>query len=357
VGHGETYRHPEDLLWWSKGGVLRGESPARIAFLRRVLEEGPEEGFEPLGDGVGGRPGEQYLHYFPAEAPATLDLTLPAGVRFEVDVLDTWEMTIARRPGTCVETCRVELPRRPQVAVRLRRVGFVVPAEPVAVSWPGELFLDRAVVALSHPEHPRIHYTLDGSAPTADSPRYREPIVVSGEGATVRAVALDAEGLASTPVTRVLRRATPRPSRPGRPARPGLRVRVYEGRWTRLPDFEALVPLRTAARPGFDLAARPAADDFGLVFEGFVNAPADGLYTFTTTSDDGTRLLVGGQLVVDNDGEHAPQAASGEIALARGWHALRLEFFEARGGEALLVEWQRPGRPREPIPADRLRHD
>ena len=356
VGHGETYRRPDDVLWWAKGGVLRGQSPARIAFLKRVLDEGPEEGFEPLGDGVGGRAGEQYLHYFGAQAPATLDLTLPAGVRFEVDVLDTWEMTRARQPGTCVETCHLELPRRPQMAVRLRRVGFVIPAEPVTVSWPGELFLGQAVVALSHPEHQRIHYTLDGSAPTPDSPRYEKPIVVSGEGATLRALSLDAEGLASAPVTRVLRRTVPRPSRPGRPASPGLRVRVYEGQWTRLPDIEALVPLRTAVTPGLDLAARPGADDFGLVFEGFVNVPADDIYTFTTISDDGTRLFIDGQLVVDNDGQHAPQAASGEIALARGWHALRLEFFEARGGEALSVEWQRPGRPREPIQEGRLRH-
>jgi hypothetical protein len=39
---------------------------------------------EPLGDGVGGRAGGQYLRYFGAEAPATLDLTLPAGARFGV---------------------------------------------------------------------------------------------------------------------------------------------------------------------------------------------------------------------------------------------------------------------------------
>ena len=39
VGHGETYLHPQDVLWWSKGGVLHGQSPARIAFLRRILEE------------------------------------------------------------------------------------------------------------------------------------------------------------------------------------------------------------------------------------------------------------------------------------------------------------------------------
>jgi hypothetical protein len=35
VGHGETYQHPEDLLWWSKGGVLHGTSPQRIAWLKK----------------------------------------------------------------------------------------------------------------------------------------------------------------------------------------------------------------------------------------------------------------------------------------------------------------------------------
>jgi hypothetical protein len=36
VGHGETYNHPEDILWWSKGGALHGESPARIAFYKKI---------------------------------------------------------------------------------------------------------------------------------------------------------------------------------------------------------------------------------------------------------------------------------------------------------------------------------
>ena len=48
VGHGETYLHPNDVLWWSKGGVLRGQSPPRIAFLREMLETAPAEGVEPI---------------------------------------------------------------------------------------------------------------------------------------------------------------------------------------------------------------------------------------------------------------------------------------------------------------------
>ena len=48
VGHGETYLDPQDILWWSKGGLLHGESPQRIAFLRKILEDSPESGLVPL---------------------------------------------------------------------------------------------------------------------------------------------------------------------------------------------------------------------------------------------------------------------------------------------------------------------
>ncbi|MBO9598251.1 MAG: DUF5060 domain-containing protein, partial [Cohnella sp.] len=48
VGHGETYVHAQEVLWWSKGGVLHGTSPARIAFLRRLMEEGPADGWNPI---------------------------------------------------------------------------------------------------------------------------------------------------------------------------------------------------------------------------------------------------------------------------------------------------------------------
>ena len=47
-GHGECYLHPHDMLWWSKGGVLHGQSPARIAFLRDILATSPADGIEPI---------------------------------------------------------------------------------------------------------------------------------------------------------------------------------------------------------------------------------------------------------------------------------------------------------------------
>ncbi len=96
VGHGETYKHPEDILWWSKGGVLHGQSPARIAFLKQVMGQLPFQEMEPdrelsPGNYTLRKPGECYLVYCTSAAPVSFDL--PGEKAYRVDGIDTWEMT------------------------------------------------------------------------------------------------------------------------------------------------------------------------------------------------------------------------------------------------------------------------
>ena len=127
-GHGETYLDPNDVLWWSKGGVLHGRSPARIAFLREVLEASPAEGLDPI-DGVvaygfpcAGQPGRYYLVYTGLHQPAKCTLNLPPDAHFQIDVLDTWAMTVASLSRTAAGAVTVPLPGRPYIAIRARRV-------------------------------------------------------------------------------------------------------------------------------------------------------------------------------------------------------------------------------------------
>ena len=97
VGHGETYNHPDDVLWWSKGGVLHGQSPPRIQWLKDLMAEAPPfEDLEPLGDDQGrcllAKPRQFYLLYCLDWRPQTIQL---AGDRpYKVDALDPWEMTV-----------------------------------------------------------------------------------------------------------------------------------------------------------------------------------------------------------------------------------------------------------------------
>jgi hypothetical protein len=143
VGHGETYLSPDDVLWWSKGGVLKGQSPARLTFLRQVLEDSPADGIDPIDKWqdprFGGQPGEYYLLYFGKEKPTSWKFELPKpslenGMKFKVEILDTWNMTTTPVAGdfTTHKTTdygfadkdgrMIALPGQEYMALRIKRV-------------------------------------------------------------------------------------------------------------------------------------------------------------------------------------------------------------------------------------------
>jgi hypothetical protein len=86
-----------------------------------------------------------------------------------------------------------------------------------------------------------------------------------------------------------------------------------------------------------------------LRFEGFFDAPVDGLYTFRTISDDGSRLWIGGALVVDNDGLHEARERSGVVALKAGPHHIAIAFFQGRGASVLRAEVEGPALARQTL--------
>ncbi|MGD9636828.1 MAG: DUF5060 domain-containing protein [Pirellulales bacterium] len=149
-GHGECYLSPDDVLWWAKGGKLKGESPKRIAFLRDILADGPDY-IDTIDKwqvaNVAGKPGEYYLVYFGRQSPGHWKFELPrrkrddpnelaGGMKFKVDVLDTWNMTVTPVEGEFeirqpkeedyaaydTQDRTIELPNKPWLALRIRRV-------------------------------------------------------------------------------------------------------------------------------------------------------------------------------------------------------------------------------------------
>lgn len=128
VGHGETYLRPDEAIWWAKGGHLEGESPARIAFLRRILEEGPAEGLDIAGEVTNthllsaGQAGAFYLTYFGPRQPSLVTLSLSEGERYQADLIDTWAMTVTPLTEPLQHGSTIPLPRKPYLALRLRRI-------------------------------------------------------------------------------------------------------------------------------------------------------------------------------------------------------------------------------------------
>lgn len=129
VGHGDTFLHPEDILWWAKGGVLHGESATRLAFLRRILEEGPASGLDPIDQVVSyphgflcaGQAHAYYLAYFGVSQPAELTVNVPEGEDYRAEIIDTWAMTRAPLKEPVGRGSVLRLPGEPYRALILRR--------------------------------------------------------------------------------------------------------------------------------------------------------------------------------------------------------------------------------------------
>ena len=122
VSHGETYleqartdrrvEENDDVLWWSKGGVLRGKSPERIAFLHEIV-----------ASGAGSRAAseEDYLVYFGDRQPALHLMEFPSNETYEVTVIDTWNMTARTLEKEYSGYSLIPLPSKPYMALRIKK--------------------------------------------------------------------------------------------------------------------------------------------------------------------------------------------------------------------------------------------
>jgi alkaline phosphatase D len=106
------------------------------------------------------------------------------------------------------------------------------------------------------------------------------------------------------------------------------------------------------APPG---TAVSADDVYSARWTGFVETAAAGAWTFYTTSNDGVRLWVDDQLIINNWTTHAVVQNSGTLTLATGWHSIRLEYFQQAGLAEVTLSFQGPGQPKTIIPQSKLR--
>ncbi len=115
--------------------------------------------------------------------------------------------------------------------------------------------------------------------------------------------------------------------------------------------------IRTGDINNFDISIRDRDNQIAFVFNGYILIPTAGTYTFYTSSDDGSRLFINGNSVVNNDGTHGCQERNGQVTLPAGFAQIRVAYFENGGGECFEVRWQGPGVPKQFIPDEVLFQD
>ena len=237
------------------------------------------------------------------------------------------------------------------------RARFVRPEAPTFTEK-GGLFTDIATVAFSTgmENQPTIRYTMDGTQPTPSSPAYSNPIELK-KSTTVTAAYFWPSGMSSKIAKQSYNKASYSPAKIVDQPKEGLHFAYYQGLWPLLPDFDSLTAINEGTASSIDVfSVRQRDDHFGIVYTGYLQVPTDGIYTLYIASDDGSKLYVGNQCVIDNDGQHGVAEKSGEIALKAGLHPIRIEYFEHGGGESLSFSYEGPGIQKQEVPGEALYH-
>ncbi|MFY9342948.1 MAG: alpha-L-fucosidase [Planctomycetota bacterium] len=200
-----------------------------------------------------------------------------------------------------------------------------------------------------------VHFTLDGSEPTAASPRCEAPLRLSAT-CTVKAASFHGDQRKSEVVERTFTKVDVVPPVKAIAKSPGLVVEQFAVDWSAIPDDRGALLPRAQHFVGSVGPLDKPGEHVAFVYRGFVVAPTDELYRFALSSDDGSKLWIDGTLVVDNDGLHGAVEKRGAIGLAKGLHAIEVVWFNKTGGAELSLKWALPGQPFTALTQDVLRH-
>ena len=136
--------------------------------------------------------------------------------------------------------------------------------------------------------------------------------------------------------------------------RQGVSYTYYEGKFKHTDQIGAGKMLKEGIMKNISISEAPSKDHFAYVFKTLIKIPQKGVYRFYTYSDDGSKLLIDGQVVVDNDDSHNARLAKGKVALEAGFHELKVLYFEDYMGESLEVGISCREIPEKVIPDEML---
>jgi hexosaminidase len=189
----------------------------------------------------------------------------------------------------------------------------------------------------------KVYYTIDGYQPDETTNLYTKPfsvIVPKGEQRPVKFRVYTPTGKQSvTTTTLLVNRDTL--------AADTVKVNGNQGflKYYYVPGkFKNTLEIDTNKATQIGLASQISftkvpnkAREYGIVFTGFINVNENASFEFSLNSDDGSRLYIDNQLIIDNDDKHARYERSSDVALKAGLHKIKVLYFDDGPGSTLQV--------------------
>jgi len=201
-----------------------------------------------------------------------------------------------------------------------------------------------------------LRYTTDNTLPTATSPELDAPLIIR-EDKHFRIAAFRPDGSRGDIYPLDYKKQTlAEPETPAASTQPGLTVSRFNGSFKTVAALNTRQDDTNTTVSNFTVPHALEAPAFGLQYRGYLDIPANGIYSFYLTCDDGGILTIADREVINNDGNHPPLEKTGQVALKKGLQKFDLDFIEGGGGYTLKLKYSFNGSKPQDIPATWLKH-
>jgi alpha-L-fucosidase len=224
-------------------------------------------------------------------------------------------------------------------AIKIDNFGAFAAKPKIEITYPNGA--QTPTVAIIAPAGAVVHYTTDGTNPTLSSPTYTNAFTTT-KTTLVKAQIFDNSKLPGKVAEATAKAYTWMPAvKISGAMQPGVAYKYFETKGKQnLAALPGLTPAVTGVTADISVAVKKRASEFSLLFDGYVKIEKDGIYHFTTRSDDGSILYIDDEEVVNNDGDHGSVEASGKAALKKGYHKIRVAYYDGSGGNELTATMQ-----------------
>ncbi|MBS7232831.1 family 20 glycosylhydrolase [Flavobacterium psychroterrae] len=210
----------------------------------------------------------------------------------------------------------------------------------------------------------QIFYTIDGYNPDETAELYTKPVTINipkGEYRIIKTVQISPSGRKSSINKILVRNPDLKSALAIKPTKKGLKFDYYTGTsFQQVQDLELIKPINSGIFEGAVRSEKWKSKTeryIGLKFDGYVYIAETANYTISTLSDDGSKLFIDNELVVNNDGIHWLNEAYGVVKLEKGFHKLNISYFDQIGGTTLSCFIQQEGNEKQEIIASQLYYE
>lgn len=207
----------------------------------------------------------------------------------------------------------------------------------INISYPKNSLIP--VISFDNKPGVQIYYTTDGSNPTIHSSAYSQPFS-QNQAAAIKAISIEPNALPSNIVSKEVSVFHWMKSEKVKKAKGGIAWKYYEPEGTvSLESIQNTPAKKEGVASEISEKVKLRDEKYALQFEGYIKVSKDAVYTFSTLSDDGSKLNIDGEEIVNNDGNHGAVEVFGKAALKKGYHRIKVVYFDNGGGNELKAYW------------------